>query len=112
MEKPSVIRIWITNKNNAQITAAMNQSMVDFLTVAIDHGCLGSTFAEDNERIIVYTKWSDEESLEKFRSSNEYKVEERNIHLLRQVLKFPAIYCSILQQKFCFRQISSLSELY
>ena len=79
MENPSVIRIWITNKNNAQITAAINQSMVDFLTVAIDHGCLGSTFAEDNERIIVYTKWSDEESLEKFRSSNEYKIEESKI---------------------------------
>ena len=53
--------------------------MVAFLTVATDHGCLGSMFAEDNERIIVYTKWSDEESLEKFRSSNEYKVEESNI---------------------------------
>ena len=57
----------------------MNQSMVAFLTVAIDHGCLGSTFAEDNERIIVYTKWSDEETLEKFRSSNDYKIEESNI---------------------------------
>lgn len=79
MEKPSVIRIWITNKNNRHITAEMSQSMVSFLTVATDHGCLGSTFAQDNERIIVYTKWSDEETLEKFRSSNEYKVEESNI---------------------------------
>lgn len=79
MEKPSVIRMWITNKNDRQITEEMNQAMVAFLSVAIEHGCLGSTFAEDQQRIIVYTKWSDEESLEKFRSSNEYKVEESNI---------------------------------
>ena len=63
MEKPSVIRMWITNKNNREITTEMNESMVTFLSIAIENGCTGSTFAEDEERIIVYTRWSDEMTL-------------------------------------------------
>ena len=79
MEKSSVMRVWITNKNNREITAEMNESMVAFLSTAIEHGCIGSTFAEDDERIIAYTRWSDEMKLEQFRSSEEYKVLEGKI---------------------------------
>ena len=79
MGKSSVMRVWITNKNNREITAEMNQSMVAFLSSAVEHGCIGSTFAEDDLRIIVYTRWSDEMTLEQFRSSEEYKNQEGKI---------------------------------
>ena len=79
MEKTSVIRMWITNKKTREITAAMNESMVAFLSVAAENGCIGSTFAEDEKRIIVYTMWSDEMTLENFRSSKEYQSHEGNI---------------------------------
>ena len=79
MEKPSVIRMWITNKNEREITAEMSESMEGFLSIAIQNGCIGSTFAEDDERIIVYTMWSDETTLENFRSSEEYHSHEGNI---------------------------------
>ena len=42
-------------------------------------GCIGSTFAEDDERIIVYTRWSNESKLEQFRSSKDYKIQEGHI---------------------------------
>ena len=71
--------MWITNKNNREITTEMNESMVAFLSIAIENGCTGSTFAEDDERIIVYTRWSDEMTLEKFRSSEDYKIQEGKI---------------------------------
>ena len=71
--------MWITNKNNREITTEMNESMVAFLSIAIENGCTGSTFAEDEERIIVYTRWSDEMTLEKFRSSEDYKIQEGKI---------------------------------
>ena len=57
----------------------MNESMVAFLSIAIENGCTGSTFAEHDERIIVYTRWSDEMTLEKFRSSEDYKIQEGKI---------------------------------
>ena len=57
----------------------MNESMVAFLSIAIENGCTGSTFPEDDERIIVYTRWSDEMTLEKFRSSEDYKIQEGKI---------------------------------
>ena len=79
MEESSVIRMWITNKNSRQITPAMSESMVTFLSIAKKNGCIGSTFAEDDERIIVYTKWSDEKTLEQFRSSKDYKIQEGKI---------------------------------
>tara|TARA_B100000427_G_C15463100_1_gene574991 strand:+ start:275 stop:601 length:327 start_codon:yes stop_codon:yes gene_type:complete len=79
MEKPSVVRMWITNKNDKEITSEMSESMQAFLSIAIQNGCIGSTFAEDDERIIVYTRWSDEMILEQFRSSEEYKIKEVNI---------------------------------
>ena len=79
MEKSSVIRMWITNKNNREITAGMSESMVSFLSIAIENGCTGSTFAEDDERIIAYTRWSDEMALEQFRSSEDYKIQEVKI---------------------------------
>ena len=79
MEKSSVIRMWITNKNNREITAGMSESMVAFLSIAIENGCTGSTFAEDDERVIVYTRWSDEMTLEKFRSSEDYNIQEGHI---------------------------------
>ena len=79
MRKPSVIRMWITNKNNREITSAMSKSMIAFLSIASENGCIGSTFAEDEERVIVYTKWSDEMTLEKFRSSEHYKIKEGDI---------------------------------
>tara|TARA_B100000579_G_C22387714_1_gene645830 strand:- start:260 stop:616 length:357 start_codon:yes stop_codon:yes gene_type:complete len=79
MEKSSVMRVWITNKNNREITAEMSESMVAFLSTAMEHGCIGSTFAEDDQRIIVYTRWSDEMTLEQFRSSEEYKNQEGEI---------------------------------
>ena len=79
MGKPSVIRMWITNKNNKEITSEMIESMEDFLSVAIQNGCIGSTFAEDEERIIVYTRWMDEITLEQFRSSEDYKTKEGSI---------------------------------
>ena len=79
MEESSVMRMWITKKNNNKITTAMNESMVEFLSIAVENGCISSTFAEDNERIIVYTRWSDEKTLEKFRSSTEYHTQERKI---------------------------------
>ena len=50
-----------------------------FLSVAAKYGCLGSTFAEDDERVIVYTRWSDEMVLELFRSSNVYQIQEGKI---------------------------------
>ena len=71
--------MWITKKNNSEITTGMSESMVAFLSSAIENGCIGSTFAEDNERVIVYTRWSDEITLEKFRSSEDYKIQEGNI---------------------------------
>ena len=79
MEKSSVVRMWITKKNDREITAEMSESMENFLSIAIQNGCIGSTFAEDDERIIVYTRWSDEMILEQFRSSEEYKIKEGNI---------------------------------
>ena len=71
--------MWITNKNNGGITAQMSESMVAFLSSAIENGCIGSTFAEDDERIIVYTRWLDEMTLEQFRSSEVYKLREGKI---------------------------------
>ena len=53
--------------------------MVDFLSIAIEHGCIGSTFAEDDDRIIVFTRWSDEMILDAFRSSEDYKMKEVKI---------------------------------
>jgi len=79
MEESSVIRMWITNKNNREITLGMGKSMEAFLSIAIENGCIGSTFAEDDERVIVYTRWSDEITLEKFRSSEDYKIQEGSI---------------------------------
>jgi len=79
MEESSVIRMWITNKNGRKITTAMSESMVSFLSIAIENGCTGSTFAEDDERIIVFTRWSDEGTLEQFRSSEDYGIEEGKI---------------------------------
>tara|TARA_B100000214_G_C23504592_1_gene417778 strand:+ start:144 stop:464 length:321 start_codon:yes stop_codon:yes gene_type:complete len=79
MDKSSVIRMWVTNKKNKEITAEMSESMVAFLSSAVEHGCIGSTFAEDDERIIAYTRWSDEMKLEQFRSSEEYKILEGKI---------------------------------
>ena len=79
MEKSSVIRMWIPTKNNREVTNSMSESMVTFLSIAIENGCIGSTFAEDDERVIVYTKWSDEITLEQFRSSKEYRTQEGNI---------------------------------
>ncbi len=57
----------------------MSESMVAFLSSAIENGCIGSTFAEDGERIIVYTRWLDEMTLEQFRSSEVYKLQEGKI---------------------------------
>ena len=74
-----VVRMWITNKNHKVITAGMIESMEDFLSVAIQNGCIGSTFAEDEERIIVYTGWVDEMALEQFRLSEDYKTKEGSI---------------------------------
>ena len=71
--------MWITNKNDKEITAGMIESMEDFLSVAIQNGCLGSTFAEDEERIIVYTSWVEEGALEQFRLSEDYKAKEGSI---------------------------------
>ena len=53
--------------------------MVAFLSSAIENGCIGSTFAEDDERIVVYTRWLDEMTLEQFRSSEVYKLQEGKI---------------------------------
>jgi len=71
--------MWITNKNDKEISAGMIESMEGFLSVAIQNGCIGSTFAEDEERIIVYTSWLDEVTLEQFRSSEDYKTREGRI---------------------------------
>ena len=79
MEELPVIRMWITNKNNRKITATMSESMVAFLSSAKQNGCIGSKFADDGERIIVYTKWSDKKTLEQFRSSMDYKTQEGKI---------------------------------
>ena len=57
----------------------MHEAMVDFLSAAVEQGCLGSTFAEDSERIIVFTRWMDELTLETFRSSKAYKEREADI---------------------------------
>ena len=56
MEESPVIRIWVTNKNNRHITVEMSESMIAFLSIAIENGCIGSTFAEDDQRVIVYTR--------------------------------------------------------
>ena len=79
MEDSMVMRIWITNKDDREITTAMSESMVSFLSTAVENGCIGSTFAEDDERVIVYTRWSDEMTLEQFRSSKEYRTQEGKI---------------------------------
>ena len=79
MEESPVLRMWITNKNNREITASMSESMIDFLSTAIENGCTGSTFAEDEERIIVFTRWADESTLENFRASEEYRNKEGKI---------------------------------
>ena len=74
-----VVRMWITNKNEKEITGEMIESVEDFLSVSIRNGCIGSTFAEDEERIIVYTRWMDEMTLEQFRTSEDYKTKEGSI---------------------------------
>ena len=79
MEESAVIRMWITNKNGNEITSAMNESMISFLSVAIENGCIGSTFAEDEQRVIVFTRWSNEMTLERFRSSKDYHNQETEI---------------------------------
>ena len=79
MAKSSVIRMWITEKKSREITPEMSESMTDFLSIAAKYGCLGSTFAEDDERVIVYTRWFDEMALEQFRSSNVYQIQEGKI---------------------------------
>ena len=79
MEKTPIIRMWITNKNGKEITSAMNESMISFLSIAIENGCIGSTFAEDEQRVIVFTRWSDEMTLERFRSSKDYHTQETKI---------------------------------
>jgi hypothetical protein len=79
MSGARVVRMWITNKKHKEITAGMIESMEDFLSVAIQNGCIGSTFAEDEERIIVYTSWMDEMTLEQFRLSEDYKTREGSI---------------------------------
>ncbi|CAI8382179.1 MAG: Uncharacterised protein [Euryarchaeota archaeon UBA443] len=79
MEKHPVIRMWITNKKSKDVTVSMRESMVAFLSIANDNGCIGSTFAEDDERVIVYTSWSDEITLEEFRSSEAYSLHEGKI---------------------------------
>ena len=79
MEDSSVIRMWVTNKNCREITADMSESIVEFLSIAIENGCIGSTFAEDDERIVVYTRWSSEIALEQFRSSKAYNAKEGEI---------------------------------
>ena len=79
MSGARVVRMWITNKKHKEITAGMIESMEDFLSVAIQNGCIGSTFAEDEERIIVYTSWMDEMTLEQFRLLEDYKTREGSI---------------------------------
>ena len=79
MDEIAVIRIWITNKSDKKVTVDMSDSMIEFLSCAVENGCTGSTFAEDDERIIVYTMWSDEGTLEQFRSSQDYKILEEAI---------------------------------
>lgn len=79
MVESPVVRMWITNKNHKEITAKMNESMEGFLSIAMQNGCIGSSFAEDEERIIVYTRWTDEVTLERFRSSEDYKIKEKKI---------------------------------
>lgn len=74
-----VIRMWVTNKNNCEITTEINNAMVEFLSSAMENGCNGFTFAEDAERVIVFTVWSDEKVLEKFRSTDDYKNREKEI---------------------------------
>ena len=79
MDTSLVIRMWITNKFGRTITSEMHEAMVDFLSVAVEKGCVGSTFAQDSERIIVFTRWMDEMTLEMFRSSKAYKEREADI---------------------------------
>ena len=79
MDTSPVIRMWITNKFDRTITSEMHGAMVDFLSAAVEQGCVGSTFAEDSERIIVFTRWMDELTLEAFRSSKAYKEREADI---------------------------------
>ena len=79
MDESPVLRMWITNKNNREITATMSESMIGFLSTATENGCTGSTFAEDEERIIVFTRWADESTLENFRASEEYRNKEGKI---------------------------------
>ena len=79
MNTSPVIRMWVTNKNNSEITTEMNNAMVDFLSTSMENGCNDFTFAEDADRVIVYTTWSDEKILEKFRSSEDYKKREKEI---------------------------------
>ena len=57
----------------------MSESMTSFLTVAVENGCIGSTFAEDEQRVIVFTRWSDKMTLEEFRSSKDYHTQETKI---------------------------------
>ena len=71
--------MWITNKIGKNVTTEMNEAMISFLSTAIEHGCNGSKFAEDSERVIVFTAWSDEKTLEQFRATEEYKVREKEI---------------------------------
>ena len=79
MVEAPVVRMWITNKNDKEITVGMNESVEGFLSIATQNGCIGSTFAEDEERIIVYTRWADEVTLEQFQSSEDYKIKEGSI---------------------------------
>tara|TARA_Y100001935_G_C17169138_1_gene439303 strand:+ start:411 stop:731 length:321 start_codon:yes stop_codon:yes gene_type:complete len=79
MSQLPVIRMWITNKKTRKISTSMSEALEDFLSVAKKHGCVGSTFAEDDQRIIVFTRWLSESILEEFRSSSDYRTKEGKI---------------------------------
>ena len=74
-----------------------------FLSTAVEHGCNGSTFAEDSERVIAYTVWSDEKTLEQFRVTEDYKVRERGGYSIIYGIRFRNSPGDILFQFYCKR---------
>ena len=68
-EKPTIMRIWVTNTGDKPITPEMTSTMESFMDAAIEFGCISAIFADDNERAIAFTIWPNKETLDVFKKS-------------------------------------------
>ena len=72
-EKPTIMRIWVTNTGDKPVTPEMTSTMESFMDAAIEFGCISAIFADDNERAIAFTIWPNKETLDVFKKSKPYE---------------------------------------